>query len=69
MRSYIAGQEPCKSCHKAIHDLVPDEKKLGRHYNTLVIQQQVIQQGFTRRQVARLARDARRQQVGRHGLP
>jgi hypothetical protein len=25
----------CKSCHEAIHDLVPDEKKLGRHYNTL----------------------------------
>ena len=25
----------CKSCHRAIHDLVPDEKKLGRHYNTL----------------------------------
>jgi hypothetical protein len=29
------GIEVCKSCHRAIHDLVPDEKKLGRHYNTL----------------------------------
>ena len=27
--------EVCKSCHQAIHDLVPDEKELGRHYNTL----------------------------------
>ena len=24
----------CKSCHSAIHDLIPDEKELGRHYNT-----------------------------------
>ena len=30
-----AGIEVCKSCHGAIHDLVPDEKELGRHYNTL----------------------------------
>ena len=29
------GIEVCKSCHRAIHDLVPDEKQLGRHYNTL----------------------------------
>ena len=29
------GIEVCKSCHKAIHDLVPNEKELGRHYNTL----------------------------------
>ena len=29
------GSTFCKSCHQAIHDLVPDEKKLGRHYNTL----------------------------------
>ncbi len=29
------GIEVCKSCHRAIHDLVPDEKKLGRHYNNL----------------------------------
>jgi hypothetical protein len=28
------GMEVCKSCHTAIHDLVPDEKELGRHYNT-----------------------------------
>lgn len=25
----------CRDCHSAIHDLVPDEKELGRHYNTL----------------------------------
>ena len=30
-----AGIEVCKSCHGAIHDLVPDEKELGRRYNTL----------------------------------
>ncbi len=29
------GIEVCKSCHKAIHDLAPDEKELGRHYNTV----------------------------------
>jgi hypothetical protein len=29
------GIEVCKPCDQAIHDLVPDEKKLGRHYNTL----------------------------------
>ena len=29
------GIEVCKSCHHAIHDLVPDEKELGRHVNTL----------------------------------
>ncbi len=29
------GIEVCKSCHKATHDLVPDEKELGRHHNTL----------------------------------
>lgn len=28
------GLDVCKSCHTAIHDLIPDEKKLGRHYNT-----------------------------------
>ena len=28
------GIEVCKSCHHAIHDLIPDEKELGRHYNT-----------------------------------
>jgi hypothetical protein len=25
----------CKSCHSAIHDLIPDEKELGRHYGTM----------------------------------
>jgi hypothetical protein len=29
------GIEVCKSCHKAIHGLVPDEKELGRRHNTL----------------------------------
>jgi hypothetical protein len=29
-----AGVEVCKSCHAAIHDLIPDEKELGRSYNT-----------------------------------
>ncbi len=28
------GIEVCKSCHHAIHDLIPDEKELGRSYNT-----------------------------------
>ena len=25
----------CRDCHKAIHRLIPDEKQLGRLYNTL----------------------------------
>ena len=25
----------CRDCHKAIHRLIPDEKELGRHVNTL----------------------------------
>lgn len=29
------GIEVCKDCHEAIHRLLPDEKELGRHYNTL----------------------------------
>ena len=29
------GIKVCKSCHKAIHDLIPKEKELGRHYNTM----------------------------------
>jgi hypothetical protein len=29
------GIDVCRQCHRAIHDLVPDEKELGRHYNTL----------------------------------
>ncbi len=29
-----AGLWLCKSCHHAIHDLIPSEKELGRHYNT-----------------------------------
>jgi hypothetical protein len=30
-----AGIDVCKQCHKAIHDLIADEKELGRHYNTI----------------------------------
>ncbi len=29
------GLNLCKSCHKTIHDLIPKEKELGRHYNTM----------------------------------
>lgn len=29
------GIRVCKPCHSAIHDLVPEEKELGRNYNTL----------------------------------
>ena len=29
------GIQVCKSCHNAIHDLIPDEKELGRHFNTI----------------------------------
>jgi hypothetical protein len=29
------GIDVCRACHRAIHDLVPDEKELGRHYHTL----------------------------------
>jgi hypothetical protein len=29
------GLNLCKPCHDAIHDLIPDEKELGRHYNTM----------------------------------
>lgn len=25
----------CRDCHSAIHRLIPDEKELGRHYNTV----------------------------------
>jgi hypothetical protein len=25
----------CRDCHRAIHDLIPDEKELGRHYSSL----------------------------------
>ncbi len=28
------GLHLCKACHRAVHDLVPSEKALGRHYNT-----------------------------------
>jgi hypothetical protein len=29
------GIDVCKWCHAAIHDLIPSEKELGRHYNTM----------------------------------
>ena len=29
------GIDLCKACHRAVHDLVPDEKELGRSYNTI----------------------------------
>ncbi len=25
----------CRECHHAVHDLIPDEKELGRSYHTL----------------------------------
>ncbi|MCA9121871.1 MAG: hypothetical protein H6822_11660 [Planctomycetaceae bacterium] len=25
----------CRACHNAIHELIPDEKELGREFNTL----------------------------------
>lgn len=28
------GLDICKECHDTIHDLIPDEKKLGKLYNT-----------------------------------
>lgn len=28
------GLQICKTCHATIHDLVPDEKELGRHYHS-----------------------------------
>lgn len=28
------GLDVCKQCHKTIHDLIPDEKELGKNYNT-----------------------------------
>lgn len=30
-----SGVELCRQCHNAIHDLIPDEKELGRHFNTV----------------------------------
>lgn len=29
------GMNVCKQCHSMIHDTIPKEKELGRHYNTL----------------------------------
>lgn len=29
------GVQVCKQCHQTIHDLIPKEKELGRHYNTM----------------------------------
>ncbi len=30
-----AGIEVCKQCHRVIHDLIPDEKDLGRNYHSV----------------------------------
>ncbi len=29
------GIHVCRYCHRAIHRIVPSEKELGRHYNTI----------------------------------
>ncbi len=57
------GMEVCQACHSAIHDLIPDEKELGRNYNTrekLLDHPQL--QGFVRwkRQKARNKRKRKR---------
>ncbi len=31
----VATIDLCRDCHTAVHRLVPREKELGRHYNTL----------------------------------
>ncbi len=28
------GLDVCSACHSAVHDLIPNTKELGRHYNT-----------------------------------
>ena len=28
------GVDVCRSCHRTVHDMIPDEKELGRHFNT-----------------------------------
>lgn len=32
---FRSGIHVCRQCHHAIHDLIVDEKDLGRNYNTL----------------------------------
>lgn len=29
------GIDVCRSCHRAIHNIIPDAKELGREYNAL----------------------------------
>jgi hypothetical protein len=29
------GLDLCRDCHSAVHDLIPDEKVLGRHHHTV----------------------------------
>ena len=29
------GIHVCKQCHRTIHELIPDEKELGKHFNSL----------------------------------
>ena len=33
-REMQQGINLCKSCHAAVHDLIPDEKEMGRNYDT-----------------------------------
>jgi hypothetical protein len=28
------GLDVCRGCHRSIHRLIPDQKQLGRHFNT-----------------------------------
>lgn len=30
-----SGIDVCKDCHRSLHKLVPSEKELGRHFNTV----------------------------------
>ncbi|MEN6494514.1 MAG: hypothetical protein ABFD16_09485 [Thermoguttaceae bacterium] len=30
-----SGLQLCKQCHETLHELIPDEKELGRHYHNL----------------------------------
>jgi hypothetical protein len=55
---------------QAIHDLVPDEKKLGRHYNTLekLLAQPEIGK-YVRWKRGRARTDEQGLREGRNGLP
>ncbi len=34
-RQMADGIYVCKQCHRAVHDLIPREKDLGRHYHSV----------------------------------